>query len=139
MLTRALAFKKVLDQAPGADGKANYIFMGDLNTMGMEYMFLRERDIDAAQEIARFQSFAQARDMKVLDKDAPATWWNAGESLPPSDLDHVVAAEHLTFTKFDGSDVTVLGWPKLAASEQEEWIESFSDHGMLYFEVQEPL
>ena len=114
--------------------------MGDLNTMGMEYMFLRDRDIEADQEIARLESFAAARDMRVLDKDAPATWWNAGESLPPSNLDHVVAADHLEFRKFGQSDVTVLGWPKLGSeAEQENWIESFSDHGMLYFEVQEPV
>lgn len=113
--------------------------MGDLNTMGMEYLFLRDRDIEAEQEIARLESFAAARAMRVLDKDAPATWWNAGDSLPPSNLDHVVAADHLEFTQFGPADVTVLGWPKLPTeTEQEGWINSFSDHGMLYLEVHEP-
>ena len=138
MLSRALAFKKVLDQADESGEKANYIFMGDLNTMGMEYMFMRERDIAAEDEISRFTEFAAARDMRVLAKDAPATWWNAGESLPPSNLDHVVAADHLEFTLFDQADVMVLGWPKLNGAEQKDWIDSYSDHGMLYFEVQEP-
>jgi hypothetical protein len=35
--------------------------------------------------------------------------------------------------------VTVLGSPKLGTeADQKEWIDSFSDHGMLYFEVHEP-
>lgn len=139
MLNRALAFRRVLDEAAGADGKANYIFMGDLNTMGMEYMFLRDRDIAPEQEIDKLTKLSAARDMRVLNKDVPATWWNAGASLPPSNLDHVVAADHLEFTQFTGTDVTVLGWPKLATElDQKDWIDSYSDHGMLYFEVHEP-
>lgn len=37
MLTRAIKFRKVLDSAAGGKGLANYIFLGDLNTMGLEY------------------------------------------------------------------------------------------------------
>jgi hypothetical protein len=56
--------------------------------------------------------------MRVLNKDVPVTWWNAGLSLPPSNLDHVAAADHLAFTQFAHADVTILGWPKLAHADQ---------------------
>ena len=36
---KAFKFKKVLDKAAGGEGKANYLFLGDLNVMGMKYPF----------------------------------------------------------------------------------------------------
>ena len=76
--------------------------------------------------------------MVRLGKDAPATWWGGG-AIPPSDLDHVVAAKHLEFTSFGNFAVTVKGWPKEGGmAKQKNWIDSFSDHGLLYFEVLRP-
>ena len=76
--------------------------------------------------------------MRLLTKDEPATWSNGSQSsLRPSNLDHVVAADHLEFKGFSGAEVKVLGWPKLStAASQDEWIENYSDHALLYFEVQ---
>jgi hypothetical protein len=53
----------------------------------------------------------ESRD-EAAREDEPATWWNGGTGLPPSNLDPVVAVEHMRFTDFDGAEVTVLGWPK---------------------------
>ena len=39
--------------------------------------------------------------------------------------------------QFQGSDVTVLGWPKESGdAAKAKWISRFSDHGMLFLEVQ---
>jgi hypothetical protein len=136
MLRRAIDFKEVLDQAAG--GSANYMFLGDLNTMGMEYTYLRERDIEAEQEIQKMSSFAERRGMRLLSKDEPATWsGGSGSTLPPSNLDQVVAADHMAFSSFGGADVTVLGWPKEpTAAAKDAWIREYSDHGCLYMEVE---
>lgn len=39
------------------------------------------------------------------------------------------------FEQIGGKEVEVRGWPQLLESEQEKWIEKFSDHALLYFEV----
>ena len=110
MLNRALDFKKVLEAVAGE--VPNYMFLGDLNTMGMQYKYLRERDIAADLEVLKAAKFAEGRGMRLLVKDEPATWWNGGTSLAPSNLDQVVAVEHMAFKDFNGAEVTVLGWPK---------------------------
>jgi exonuclease III len=43
MLVRACEFRKTLDHASGASGSANYLFLGDLNTMGMRYRHVPTR------------------------------------------------------------------------------------------------
>jgi hypothetical protein len=41
------------------------------------------------------------------------------------------------FKSFGVPEVDVRGWPQLATeAEQKDWIEKFSDNGLLYFEVQ---
>jgi hypothetical protein len=58
-------------------------------------------------------------------------------SIPPSDLDQVVAADHMIFTDFVGAEVRANGWPKEpTATAQDAWIKQFSDHGCLYLEVE---
>lgn len=47
-----------------------------------------------------------------------------------------MTAEHIEFTNFGTSEVDVRGWPKLETeAEQTEWIQTHSDHGLLYLEV----
>lgn len=103
MLDRALDFKKVLEAVAGE--VPNYMFLGDLNTMGMQYKYLRERDIAADLEMLKAAKFAEGRGMRLLAKDEPATWWNGGTSLAPSNLDQVVAVEHMAFKDFSGAEV----------------------------------
>lgn len=140
MLVRACDFRKTLDKAAKAAGgtTANYIFLGDLNTMGMKYRFVPGKDLTTQDELTKLGKQAKTRKMRPLVKSAPATWSNGSKSsIPPSNLDHVIAADHIQFTSFNGSDVSVRGWAeKTTPKSQDEWIAQFSDHSLLYFEVQ---
>ena len=139
MLLRACKLRKTLDKTAGGPGQANYLFLGDLNTMGMKYPF--DRSITPELELQRLDAEAKKVQMRRLSKDAPATWWNGTRSrYKPADLDQVVASDHLVFRQFRSKrqrfDVTVRGWPKLkSAAEQDSWIKQYSDHGLLYFQV----
>jgi endonuclease/exonuclease/phosphatase family metal-dependent hydrolase len=139
MTERAFEFRRVLDKAAGGAGKANYIFLGDLNTMGMNLTH-SGKDVTADEEIDRLRIRAKRAGvrMKLLEKTRPATFWPGSQSsLPPGDLDHVVAADHLQFRLFGGKPVAVRGWPELATdADKDDWAKRFSDHAMLYFEVQ---
>ncbi len=152
MLYRAAKFRGVLDDfAESSSGsRANYIFLGDLNTMGLEYPY--GKDIDAKLELKKIDTYASRyRDLNRLTKTYHLTWSNgSGSRYDPSNLDHVYASEHLEFKRFrrqtedDGSDsssgyaeVSVRGWPELSeVDDRDEWIGEFSDHALLYFEVQ---
>jgi hypothetical protein len=132
---RALKFRTVLDKSSA--GQANYIFMGDLNTMGMTLNF-SDKDLTAEEEIARLKARCPTRRLTVLEKSEPATFWpGSRSSLPPSNLDHVVASDHLKFRSFGGVPVSVRGWPQEPTdAKRDKWTAKFSDHAMLFFEVQ---
>ena len=137
MFERAFKFRKTLDKVSSnaGEGPANFIFLGDLNTMGMTYPFKREIIVDF--ELRKLDSNAKKVKMNRLHKNQPHTWWNGPGGLPPSNLDHVIAASHLQFKKFGGAEVDVRGWPQLATeAEQTEWIRNFSDHALLFFQVE---
>lgn len=139
MMVRAVDFRKALDKAAKNAGgdSANYIFLGDFNTMGMEYKYVQGKDIFPQDELTKLAKQAKRRNMRLLTKSAPNTWSNGSKSsIPPSNLDHVVAADHLVFTQFNGSDVAVRGWAeKTTPQAQDEWIGQYSDHSLMYFEV----
>lgn len=137
MLVRACEFRKTLDHASGASGSANYLFLGDLNTMGMRYRHVPTRSIAPDDELTKLGMEAARSNMHILKKSAPHTWWNgSGSNMPPSNLDHVVAANHIPFRLFGSSEVDVRGWPTLATpAERDQWIHDHSDHAMLYLEV----
>jgi endonuclease/exonuclease/phosphatase family metal-dependent hydrolase len=147
MAIRAIKFRKTLDNAVqsltgDANKRANYLFLGDLNSMGLNYPY--DKDIDAKTELKRWDYRAtRYYDMRRLSKSHPFTWSNGSDSsIPDSNLDHVYAAEHLDFAQFPAqggttADVDVRGWvnqPNQAAKDQ--WIEDFSDHSLLFLEVQ---
>lgn len=140
MIERAFEFRKVLDKA--VKGKANYLFLGDLNSMGLKYPF--KRDIPFEDELRKWDAAGarKAIDMRRLTKTHPFSWSNgSGSSIPPSNLDHVYAANGVSFKRFraaDGSqaEVDVRGWANLVdVAEQDAWIGDFSDHSLLYLEV----
>ena len=139
MLVRACEFRKVLDRAAGASGAANYLFLGDLNTMGMRYRHVPARSIAPDDELVKLGRQAARANMRILGKTAPHTWSNGSASkTPPSNLDHVVAADHIPFRLFGGKEVAVRGWPELPTpEEQDQWIQDHSDHGILYLEVEQ--
>jgi hypothetical protein len=139
MFDRALKFRRKMEKATGtAQWSSRYMFLGDLNTMGMPYPF--ERTIDAATELRKLDGQARRTRMRRLDKTAPATWYNGSQSsLPPSDLDHIVASDNLAFRNFGGSPVSVRGWVDEGTDARKDaWIANYSDHSLLYAEVQKP-
>lgn len=143
MLQRAFDFRKVLDKAQGGDGKARYLFMGDLNTMGLEYPF--DRDIEAALELKKWDQYGKRVkiQMRRLAKTHDATWFNGSKSrLPLSNLDHVFASTNLKFKTFartsDGgtAEVNVQGWvDETTIAAKDAWIAKYSDHSLLYLEI----
>jgi exonuclease III len=138
MIDRAFSFRAILDAAAG--GRANYMFLGDLNLMGMDFEHgkqagrIQRVQVTAQLELSRLGYAGAAANMRVLPKTRTATWRSGSMT---SDLDWVVAAEHLQFRRFaGGNEVDVRGWPALPEAAQMQWTRDFSDHGLLYFEVQ---
>lgn len=137
MFDRAFKFKKYLDKlADNAGlGQANFIFLGDLNTMGMKYPFKREIIVD--YELQKLDQGSKRVKMRRLKKNKPFTWWNGPGNLPMSNLDHVIASSHMKFKKFDDAEIDVRGWPEKETDEEKvEWIRTYSDHGLLFFQVE---
>jgi endonuclease/exonuclease/phosphatase family metal-dependent hydrolase len=142
MLDRAMEFRKPLDKTAGGAGKARYIFLGDLNTMGMNYPF--DRDVSTTLELQKWDGVAAKRGMRRLVKTHDFSWSNGSKSrIKPSNLDHVFASSNLKFNQFqrpDGShaEVAVRGWTtESTVAKQDEWIKKYSDHSLVYFEVAE--
>ncbi len=137
MLQLALKFRSHLDKA--SEGRSNYLFIGDLNTMGLNYPY-KQHDIAAEAEIHELERRAKhhSKKMRLLPKAAPFTWSpKTGSTLEQANLDHVVAADHLNFTSFGEGLVDVRGWPQTTTdSERDLWLERYSDHALLYFEIQ---
>lgn len=144
MLYRAVKFRKVLDKAAGGKNKANYIFLGDLNIMGMYYPYKQkiESDIELKKWVTRAKQYYG---MKQLKKTYGKTWYGGSSSTyEPADLDHVFASKHLDFKIYKNQnsqnvEVYVIGWvnEKIPA-EKDTWIKDYSDHALLYFEVMKP-
>ncbi|MDX1420154.1 MAG: endonuclease/exonuclease/phosphatase family protein [Rubricoccaceae bacterium] len=134
MIGHVLGLKRALDNA--VDGSANFIAVGDFNTMGMNLTY-SDKDLSGAEEIERYRRRFDRKGMRLLSKSADATWWNGpGSSYDPSDLDHVFASDHLQFAPFGGAEVAVRGWPEEGTDAQKgDWIERHSDHALLYGEV----
>jgi len=142
--------KRTLDKAKGS--AANFIGIGDLNIMGLDY-FPNSKDISAEQELAKFDRDLGNRftKMRRLTKTAKATFWNGpGSKFPKSELDQVVVAKHMKFKNFSNSkieisersegtsaEVDIRGWPEEPTyATKGKWIENFSDHALLFMEVQ---
>lgn len=133
MFQRALEFRDTLDKAAGKP--ADYLFLGDLNTMGMKYPF--DKTINAATELQKLDQQAARKRMRRLPKTHETTWWNGTASLPPSNLDHVIAADHLKFKAFHQAAVDVRGWVRLPTlPEQRQWIQQHSDHNLLFLQME---
>lgn len=122
------------------DANANFIVVGDMNTMGMDY-FRNQHDIPMDREITVVKSKFKSRKMDALIKSYPHTFFNGSASkYPPSELDHVFAARHLKFDILDaaGSEVQIGGWAeKLTDPEKDQCINEFSDHTPLIFTLLE--
>ena len=142
MLFRAVKFRHVLDKAAGGKHKANYIFLGDLNTMGMTYPY--DKDIEGETELRKWDARAgRYYGMHRLRKAYEETWSGGNtSSFSPANLDHVYGAKHLAFRPFknpqnEDVEVDVRGWVnESSVTARDAWIANYSDHSLLYFEVQ---
>jgi exonuclease III len=133
MIDHLFNLKKELDTLAGGTGKAKFIAMGDFNTMGMEYPYVP--DISTETELKRLKNRAKYRKMSLLPKDHVVTWTNGNGKY--SNLDHVLASDHITFKEWNGSKVKVLGWNKFpeGSAEFTEFVNNISDHCALYCEI----
>ena len=108
--------------------------------MGYPY----DRDIDAETELRRWDYRVERYyDMRCLAKTHFSTFSNgSGSSIPDSDLDHVYASKNLKFKQFNGDngsgeEVDVRGWVnKGTIVDKDQWIVDYSNHCLLYLEVQ---
>ena len=145
--------KRKLDKVAIDGQRANFIVLGDFNTMGMNYSG-NKYDIPASAELARMDRYLNRKSvaMRRLSKSCPKTWSNGtGSSYPAADLDHVLVSKHLKTRLWHNkqpvdeitsdvnsgqSEVDIRGWVDQATlAEQDKWIDDYSDHCYLYFEV----
>lgn len=140
IIYRSLKFINVLNRAT-ADEKANYIIVGDLNTMGLNIPY-SNKDLTGEEEIERIEKRASGRyGLDLLSKTSNLTWsGGSNSSYADSNLDHILAAKHIKFKNF-GSQiepkyVDVRGWiNETNSAKKDKWIEDFSDHCYLYAEI----
>jgi hypothetical protein len=146
MLERAVKFRKTLFDIATERGqeKLNYIFLGDLNIMGLEYPY--KKDIDAETVLKRWDKRVKDHhNMRRLSKTYKHTFWNGTgeEEKKASSLDHVYVEKHMSFKKFETEEgkkeILVTGWvDEPDKQSKNKWIDEYSDHSLLYFEVEKP-
>lgn len=144
-LMHAFNLKKALDDV--SPGDANFIFLGDLNTMGIDdpAPYSRKMDLTPEDEVLRIASWAEKKNMRLLSKERTiidgeeeeVTWYNGSPGYVPTNLDHVVASSHLQVRSQGNGpyNISLFGWPKLHQNQWDGWFSLYSDHAMLYFEV----
>ncbi len=132
MFSHVASLKRKIEKGLPGDRPANFIALGDLNTMGMSAAYNNKLDIDGGEELGFVDKrmSAKVNGMRRLAKTAEVTWWNGSDNYDPSDLDHVYAAKHLTFAAPAGSaPVAVHGWvEKSRKADKKRWIDRMSDH-----------
>lgn len=145
MLRRALKYNEfAVDylRRAGVNKEAHYMFAGDLNTMGLSGAG-RKGNISGLEEVQDLAKLAQQNGMELVKKDSEFTFRNPGGALI-ADLDHVVRRDHIRFNKVPrrrgsprDAEVECIGWPDLPLDlRKDKWIEDYSDHAMLRWEVQ---
>lgn len=138
MFRNVASLKRTLDKLPTAVPTANFIALGDFNTMGLSAPYNDISDLTADQEISFLEKRFKRVKMRRLPKTSELTWWNGSDTYAPgSRLDHIFADDNLNFKKFDNhSEVKIIGWPELdTVQDQKDWINSFSDHALMYAEI----
>ncbi len=136
MFKHVASLKRKLDKVAGAGKRANFLCLGDLNTMGLNAPYNNISDLSAAQELKFLTKRMSSVKMDRLSKTHEESWWSGKDTASPSALDHVFAAEHLKLKSFSGKSIRVVGWPEeTTKAKQRAWINKFSDHGLLYGEI----
>ncbi len=141
MFQHVANLKRALDRVAPEGTKANFVALGDINTMGMSPAYNNDLDIDGAQELGYVDNRMNAKvnGMRRLPKTHHNTWWNKSPKPGPSSLDHVYASEHMIFKKFaNDSEVEVTGWVnETTDAKKKAWIDKFSDHSILFGEIRD--
>ena len=135
MMQRAFKYRGKLDKLAWeqGDAKVNYIFLGDMEIMGMNHPF--DRGINAETELRKWdEEECKNYNMRRLAKSHELTYKSCN-GKQEGNYDHVYAAEHLEFTKFGTAEVDVRGWISESEDKQKEWREKYSPHSLMYFEV----
>lgn len=133
MLEHAFNLKKALDDVSGGKGTAKFMFMGDLNTMGMRYW--RKNRYDASIELEKLEGRAKNREMTILSKSHNSTWTNGRGKY--SNLDHIVASDSIDFQSWNGHNVKVRGWNAYEEGSTEfmHFVRRVSDHCALHCRI----
>lgn len=139
MFQHVANLKRRLDQQMPGAAKANFVALGDINTMGMKAAYNNVSDMTGADELGFVDNrmSAKVNGMRRLEKTHADTWWNGKDSARPSSLDHVYASNHLGFQNFGGNaEIEVTGWVNESTkAKKKAWIDKFSDHSLLYGEI----
>jgi exonuclease III len=138
MMQRAFKYRSRLDKLAWeqGDAKVNYIFLGDMEIMGMNHPF--GKSIDAETELKKWdEEECKKYNMRRLMKTHSPTF-RACDGSYEGDYDQVYVAEHLKFAKSGEAEVDVRGWITEPEDKQKEWREKYSPHSLLYFEVHKP-
>jgi hypothetical protein len=138
MFQHVASLKRKLDDVTPGNQRANFVALGDINTMGLSAQYNNVSDMTGAEELGFVDNrmSANVNGMRRLTKTHDDTWWNGKDHQKPSSLDHVYAANHLSFKKFDGKEVEVTGWVnESTTAKKKAWINKFSDHSLLYGEI----
>ncbi|MFQ5911014.1 MAG: endonuclease/exonuclease/phosphatase family protein [Thermoplasmata archaeon] len=120
-------------QAAGGEGRAKFLFMGDINTQGMQYW--QSTKISWDVEVNKLEERSREYDMTLAKKDYESTWTDGRGKF--SDLDHVIASDTVNLQAWDGSNVQVLGWNKhpIGSQEFKNFVDKISDHCAIYCEI----
>lgn len=121
---------------------AKVIIAGDLNTMGMAFPSQRVADkrVTMLEEIAGVASLMAQYDFTWGVKEFDATWLSKPGRYD-SNLDHVIHSATTELkqlgTRADGTpfNVKVEGWIGLTTAQQQTYMDNYSDHCLIYWEV----
>ncbi len=131
MFDKVWSMKRTLEKLPEQKGRARFIVMGDLNTMG------KKNGASATDEIASLQAQAVNHGMRMLQKTHAFTWSGTGKTQ--SNLDHVLATNELQFRPQSvgtpPAEVQVDGWVNRTGEARMNFVKNISDHCLLFAEV----
>ena len=151
MFEHAYNMKRKLDYVTGQ--KVNFIILGDLNTMGLNYPrpYKKDEIVKTGNELDYLDFWANRKsgskrheklkpNVRRLTKPA-GTYYNKTHGI--SDLDHIIASNHLKFTPqknyFENihHEIKLDGWRKYLKKKNllEKYTEEISDHCLLYCEL----
>ena len=143
---RQIMFKKIwkLKKALGGlriqSGRARFVALGDLNTMGRSKIGSKP-SISGGDELRMLEKGAKAHGMRILSKSYDKTWSTISGSKKSS-LDHVIASDDVSFQVWtylgeseNKFEVEVLGWNERTGNARKSFIKNISDHCSLWAEL----